>query len=168
MNRLRLRDERCHCADGSFRNRSQERNGGKSTPWAKAIAVVILGFCWASCANNSSTVPEAEYSTKIVGRWQGMVGDLKETMSIDADGAFVCQLYPAGFIANTLSQGVTGTVHGTWKITGAMITLKITDPKKENLENRMAASTIVTFKKDELVLKSDRGGTSPFLRMRAL
>jgi hypothetical protein len=136
--------------------------------WARAIAVAVLGFCLASCANNSSTVPEAEYSTEIVGRWQGTVGDLKETMSIDADGTFVCQLYPAGFIANTLSQGVKGTVRGTWEITGAMITLKITGAKKERLENRMAASTIVAFKKNELVLKSDRGGTSPFQRVRAL
>ena len=136
--------------------------------WARAIAVAVLGFCSASCANNSSTVPEAEYSTEIVGRWQGTVGDLKETMSIDADGTFVCQLYPTGFIANTLSQGVKGTVRGTWEITGAMVTLKITDEKKERLENRTAASTIVAFKKDELVLKSDRGGTSPFKRVRAL
>jgi hypothetical protein len=140
----------------------------KWTPWARAIAVAVLGFCLASCANNSSTVPEAEYSTEIVGRWQGTVGDLKETMSIDADGTFVCQLYPTGFIANTLSQGVKGTVRGTWEITGAMVTLKITDEKKERLENRTAASTIVAFKKDELVLKSDRGGTSPFQRVRAL
>jgi len=140
----------------------------KWTPWARAIAVAVLGFCLASCANNSSTVPEAEYSTEIVGRWQGTVGDLKETMSIDADGTFVCQLYPTGFIANTLSQGVKGTVRGTWEITGAMVTLKITDEKKERLENRTAASTIVAFKKDELVLKSDRGGTSPFKRVRAL
>ena len=51
------------------------------TPWARAIAVVVLGFCLASCANKSPPVPEAEYSTKIVGRWQGTVGDLKETMS---------------------------------------------------------------------------------------
>jgi len=136
--------------------------------WARAIAVAVLGFCLASCANNSSTVPEAEYSTEIVGRWQGTVGDLKETMSIDADGTFVCQLYPTGFIANTLSQGVKGTVRGTWEITGAMVTLKITDEKKERLENRTAASTIVAFKKDELVLKSDSGETSIFLRVHTL
>jgi hypothetical protein len=140
----------------------------KCALWATAIAVVVLGFCVGSCTNNSSTVPEADYSTKIVGRWQGAVGDSKETMSIDADGTFVCQPYPTGFIANTLSQGVSGTVRGTWEITGATITLKITDAKKERLKNRMAASTIVAFKKNELVLKSDRGGTSPFQRVSAL
>ena len=138
------------------------------TPWVRAIAVVVLGFCLASCVNNSTPVPEAEYSTKIVGRWQGTVGDLKETMSIGGDGTFVCQLHPMGFIANTLSQGVTGTIRGTWKITGAMITLRITGSENEHLRNRIASSTIVAFKEDELVLKSDRGETSPFQRVLAL
>jgi hypothetical protein len=103
-----------------------------------------------------------------VGRWQGTVGDLKETMSIDGDGTFVCQLHPMGFIANTLSQGVTGTIRGTWKITGAMITLRITGAENERLRNRMVSSTIVAFKEDELVLKSDRGETSRFQRVGAL
>ena len=66
------------------------------TPWVRAIAVVVLGFCLASCTINSPPVLEAEYSTKIVGHWQGTVGDLKETMSIDGDGTFVCQLHPNG------------------------------------------------------------------------
>src|SRR5664279_1916659 len=91
-------------------------------PWMGAVVVVILGFCLASCTNNSPPVSEAEYSAKIVGRWQGTVGHLKETMSIDGDGTFVGQLHPKGFIANTLSQSVTGTIRGTWKITGAIIT----------------------------------------------
>jgi len=138
------------------------------TPWVRAIAVVVLGFCLASCVNNSTPVPEAEYSTKIVGRWQGTVGDLKETMSIDDNGTFVCQLRPMGFIANTLSQGVTGTIRGTWKIAGAMITLRITGSENEHLRNRIASSTIVAFKEDELVLKSDRGETSSFQRVLAL
>jgi hypothetical protein len=122
----------------------------------------------ASCANNARPVPEAEYSTKIVGRWQGTVGDLKETMSINGDGTFVCQLHPTGFIANTLSQSVTGTVRGTWKITGTIITLRITDAEDESVKNKIASSTIVTFKKDELVLKSDRGGASSFQRVLTL
>jgi len=137
------------------------------TPSVKEIAVVVLGFCLASCVNNSPPVPEAQYSTKIAGRWQGTVGDVKETMSIDADGTFVCQVHPMGFIANTLSQSVTGAIRGTWKITGAIITLRITDAKNELLENRVASSTIVAFKEDELVLKSDRGETSSFQRVGA-
>ena len=138
------------------------------TPWVTTIAVVVLGFCLASCVNNSPPVPEAQYSKKIVGRWQGTVGDVKETMSIDGDGTFVCQVHPMGFIANTLSQSVTGTIRGTWKITGAIITLRITGAENESLRNKIASSTIVTFKEDELVLKSGGGETSPFQRVRSL
>ena len=137
------------------------------TPWPRAIAVVIWGLCLASCSNNSSTVPEAEYSTKIVGNWQGTVGRQKETMSINGDGTFVCRVQPMGFIARTLSQSVTGTVYGTWKITGAIITLTITGAENESLKEKITSSTIVAFKTDELVLKSDRGETSSFRRVRA-
>jgi hypothetical protein len=133
-------------------------------PRVSAIAVVVLGLCLASCANNSPPVPEAEYSEKIVGLWQGTVGDDKETMSINVDGTFVCKLYPMGFIANTLSQSVPGTIRGTWNITGPIITLEITGVKNEDPENRIASSTIVAFKQDELVLKSNRGEISTFLR----
>ena len=138
------------------------------TPWPRAIAVVIWGLCLASCSNNSSTVPEAEYSTKIVGNWQGTVGRLKETMSINGDGTFVCRVQPMGFIARTLSQSVTGTVYGTWKITGAIITLTITGAENESLGKRINSSTIMAFRRDELVLKSDGGETSPLQLVRAL
>ena len=136
------------------------------TPLVRLIAVAVLGFCLASCANKSPTVPEAEYSTRIVGHWQGTVGNVKETMSIDGDGTFVCQINPLGFLANTLSQSLPGKVSGTWNITGAIITLKITGEKHEHLGDWITASTIESFKADELVLKSDRGGTSPFRRVR--
>lgn len=138
------------------------------TPWVGAIAVVVLGFCVESCTHNSVPVSEAEYSVRIVGLWQGAVGDLKETMSINGDGSFVCELHPTGFLANTLSEGVAGTIRGTWKITGAIITLRITGAEKETLRNRTASSTIVAFKADELVLRSDRGETSRFQRVRPL
>ena len=131
----------------------------------RTLAVVVLGLCLASCANNSPPVSEAEYSTAVVGRWQGAVGDVKETMSIDGDGTFICQLHPMGFIANTLSQSVTGTIRGTWKITGTIITLRITGAESERLRNKTASSTIVTFTKDTLVLKSRRGETLPFHRV---
>jgi hypothetical protein len=132
------------------------------------IAVLILGFCTASCAQHSRPIPESEYSTKIVGRWEGTVGDSKENMSLNGDGTFVCELHSTGFIARTFSPGVTGTIRGTWKITGAVITLRVTSAEKENLRNRITSSTIEAFKGDELVLKSDRGETSPFERVRAL
>ncbi len=137
------------------------------TPWVGAIVVVVLGFCLASCAKNSPPVPEADYSTKIVGRWQGTVGDLKETISFDGDGTFVCQLYPKGFIANTLFPSAPGTVRGTWKITGAIITLAISGAENERLMNKIASSTIMSFKVNELVLKSDQAETSSFQRVGA-
>ena len=137
------------------------------TPWVMVIAVVVLGFCLVPCAKNSPPVPEAEYMTKIVGRWQGTVGDLKETMSFDGDGTFVCQLHPMGFIANTLFPSATGTVRGTWKITGAVITMAISGTENERFMNKIVSSTIVAFKEDELVLISDRGETSPFQRVGA-
>ena len=136
--------------------------------WARAIAVVALGFCLASCENNSSAVPEAKYATKIVGRWQGTVGDVKETMSINGDGTFVCQLYPRGFIANTLSQGVSGKISGTWNIRGTLLTLRITGSQNERLANSAASSTIVSFNENLLVLRSDRGETSSFERKTRL
>ena len=148
--------------------RGVDRRKPNGAPWLRVIAAVVLGLCSASCTKNSPPVSETEYSTKIVGRWQGTVGDLKETMSLNSDGMFVCQLYPRGFIANTLSQGVTGTIRGTWKITGAIINLRITSAENETLGNRITSSTIVSFKEDELVLKSDRGETSTFRRTIAL
>ena len=138
------------------------------THWVSAIALVVLGFCLTSGAKNSSSVQEAEFSTKIVGRWKGAVGDEKETMSLEGDGTFVCQLQTTGFIANTLSQGVTGKVRGTWRITGPVLALRITGSENEHLRNRVASSTIVAFKGDKLVLKSDRGDTSLFHRAISL
>ena len=137
-------------------------------PWVRAIIIMVLGFCLGFCENNPQPVPEAEYSTKIVGHWQGTVGDLKETMSINTDSTFVCKVHRMGFIANTLSQSLTGTVSGKWKISGAILTLNITGTKNERLGNNVASSTIVSFSQDKLILKSDRGETSPFQRVGAL
>jgi len=136
-----------------------------STPLVNIIVVVFFGFWLASCTNNSTPVPEAEYSTKIVGQWQGTVGHFKETMLLDDDGTFSCKLYPTGFIANTLSQGVTGTIKGTWKINDTIITLRITGSENEHLRDKVVSSTIVSFKTNKLVLRSDRGDTSPFQRV---
>ena len=133
-----------------------------------AMAAALSISCLVLCTTNSLPIPEADYSTKIVGRWRGTVGDLKETMSINADGTFSCQLRSTGFIANTLSQSETGTVQGTWTVVGTIIALKITGAENERLTNINASSTIMSFKKDELVLKSGGGETSPFQRVRSL
>ena len=135
---------------------------------ARRITSIVMGLFLTSCVINAPAVSEAEYSRKIVGTWEGAVGDVKETMTLNGDDTFVCQVQPMGFIANTLSQSVASTVRGTWKITGVVITLRITDAGNENLENTTASSTIVAFKENILVLKSDHGETSSFQRVRAL
>lgn len=132
------------------------------------LELFAIGLCLGCRSKVTSPIPEAEYATKIIGHWRGMLGDLKESMSINGDGTFVCTLRPRGFIANTLSQAVTGTIRGTWKLTGAVITLKITSAENEHLKNTTTSSTIVAFMGDELVLKSDRGETSSFHREIAL
>jgi hypothetical protein len=133
--------------------------------WKTTILLVMIGFCLVSCAKKATPVSLAEYSTRIVGHWQGTVGSSKESMNIDGDGTFVCQIQRMGFLANTLSQSVPGKVSGTWNITGAVITLTITGEKHEQLGNRVASSAIESFKTDELTLKSDRGETSSFQRV---
>jgi hypothetical protein len=133
----------------------------------RVIAIVVLGVSLAACVNNSSPVPPADYSTKIVGRWQGTVGNLKETMSVNADGTFSCQVHPTGFIANMLYPVVPGTISGKWSVSKKIITLTITGAKDERLANRVTSSTIVTFKENELVLSS-AGMTSSFLRVQVL
>jgi len=133
--------------------------------WITTSLLIVVEFCLASCAKKGTPVALAEYSTSMVGRWQGTVASSRETMTIDGDGTFVCQIYPMGFLANTLSQSVPGKVSGTWKITGAIITLKITGEKHAKLGDRITASTIESFKSDEVILKSDRGETSSFQRV---
>jgi len=138
------------------------------TPWAMTIAVVVMGLSSTACSYHSWPISEADYPTKIVGSWQGTVGNSKETMSIKGDGTFVCQLHPMGFISNMLFPGAPGTVGGSWTISGPMMTLNITSSENEHLRNRATLSTIISFKENELVLKSDRGDTSSFQRVRTL
>jgi hypothetical protein len=132
--------------------------------WSNLI-VVALVFCSTACVNNSP-VSESEYSTKIIGSWEGpVIGELKETMSLKPDSTFVCYVRPIGFIATTLSQSLPGTIRGKWKINGATITMQVTDEKNEHVKNKNSSSTIVAFKQDSLVLSSDRGDTSVFRRV---
>jgi hypothetical protein len=136
--------------------------------WVGGIVAVVLMACLMACAKTAPPVAESDYATKIVGLWQGTVGSSKETMSLDKNGTFVCQLQPTGFISTMIFPTKGGSIRGTWKITGTAITLEITGEENERLENKTASSTIVSFKEDALVLKSDRGGTSAFERVRNL
>ena len=125
--------------------------------------LLTLAFGIWSCTP-AEPVPEAEYGAKIMGNWLGTVGDMKESISFSADGSFIAQLRPQGFISNTLSQGATGTIHGTWTINGKNITLKITSSEDERVKNRVTSSIILAFSQDELSMKSELGETSTFRR----
>ena len=129
--------------------------------------LLLLGLLsisdFAACTRNSP-VPEADYRAKLVGDWLGTVGDTKETISFKADGNFIAQVRPAGFISNTLSQGTTGTIRGTWTIAGKVVSMKITSAESENIQNKETSSTIVTFSQNELVVRSVSGETSTFMR----
>jgi hypothetical protein len=138
------------------------------TPLVVTVMAVVMGCSLTSCPRHSRSVSPTDYSRTIVGDWQGTVGNVTETMSIKGDGTFVCQLQPAGFIGTMLFPKRPGTIQGMWTIAGSKITLNITGEKHERLQNSMASSTIISFKKDELVLKSDQGDTSTFLRTQAL
>jgi len=128
---------------------------------------LALAFGVSSCTPAKS-VAEADYAAKVVGNWLGTVGNMKESITFSGGGSFIAQLRPQGFISNTLSQGVTGTIRGTWAINGKTITLKITSAEDERVNNSVTSSTILAFNQDELSMKSNRGETSTFTRVPSL
>jgi uncharacterized protein (TIGR03066 family) len=125
---------------------------------------LLFAFAVMACSPGAP-VAEKDYATKIVGGWQGTAGDMKESITFGSDGKFVTQVRPMGFISNTLGQGVTGTISGTWTISGKIITLNIDSTEHEHVVNRTTTSTIESFKPDELVVKSSNGSTSTFVRL---
>src|SRR6476659_1384923 len=88
----------------------------------------------------------------------------QHSCSFNADGKFVSQVRPRGFISNTLGQGITGTIRGTWTIEGNVISLNIDSAENVNVLNKTTTSTINMFKQNELVLRSSSGETSTFVR----
>ena len=151
--------------EGRLPDRFRRSVPGKIINTSRLVFLALLFTCGlSSCSPDGTPVAEAEYSAKIVGDWQGTVGDTKETISFAADGGFVSQVRPRGFISNTLGQGVTGTVRGTWAIKGTAITLSISSAEDVRVSNRTTTSTIETFKPNELVVKSASGDTSTFVR----
>ena len=124
--------------------------------FVRLVLLLALALSISSC-KPAKPVAETEYSAKIVGNWLGTVGNMKESITFSGDASFIAQLRPQGFISNTLSQGVTGTIRGTWAINGKTITLKITSAEDERVNNRVTSSTILSFNQDELSMKSDRG-----------
>ncbi len=134
----------------------------------KAINVLAPGVLLAfllSCSPAGTPVPQADYATRIVGGWQGTVADISETITFNADGKFVSEVRPRGFISNTLGQGVTGTVRGTWQISGNTITLNVTSAQDARLADVATRSTIEKFEPNEIIVKSEKGDMSTFLRL---
>jgi hypothetical protein len=129
------------------------------------LLALALAVGLSSCAREGAPIPEAQYAATIVGDWTGTVGDTKETISFGADGKFFSNVRPGGFINNTLSQGVTGTIHGTWAIESKVITLNISSAEDATLLDRATTSTIESFRQNELVIRSSQGATSSFVRI---
>jgi len=150
---------------GSFQPQLQRLMTFSCLPLLGLLLALVFGTL--SCTP-AKPVAEAEYSATIVGNWLGTVGDMKESITFSADGSFISQVRPRGFISNTLSQGVTGTIRGSWAIKAKNITLKITSAEDERILNSVTSSTILAFDQDELTMKSDRGETSTFLREASL
>jgi len=131
--------------------------------WPLLLALLALGL--PSCERDGASIAETQYAANLVGDWQGTVGETKETIRFRADGGFTSLVRPMGFISNTLDQGTTGTIRGTWTVQGKVITLTIDSAEDERLLNRTATSRIMTFRQNELVVKSASGETSTFVRV---
>jgi hypothetical protein len=156
---------------GAARRRGMTRrtvSNGPPARGARAIRALMPGMFLAvlmSCSPSGTPVPQADYAARIVGGWQGTVGDISETITFNGDGKFVSEVRPRGFISNTLGQGVTGTVRGTWQISGNAITLNVTSAQDARLADIATKSTIEKFEPNEIVVKSDKGDTSTFRRL---
>jgi hypothetical protein len=122
-----------------------------------AITIYVLSDDLSWRPSDPASVVEAEYSSNIVGGWQGKVAGTNETISFAADGGFVSVARPGGFISMTLSQGVTGMVRGVWAIKGNSMTLNIRSEEDERVLNSVVTATIETFTPNELIIKSGNG-----------
>lgn len=138
---------------------------------AKALDVLRLGLLGPlfalglmSCAPDAK-IAVADYPATLVGEWQGTVGGTIETIKFFADRTFVAQMRPTGFISNTLGQGVTGNIRGTWTIDAKVVTLKVDSAEHERVINSTTTSTIESFTQGELVVKSDTGTVTTFARV---
>ncbi|MEO8762618.1 MAG: hypothetical protein ABI388_13240 [Bacteroidia bacterium] len=133
-----------------------------------ALVCLFAVFVFSACNSPSDNlpIPESEYSTKIIGSWEGTVGEMKEIMILKPDCTFVCYVHSIGFIANTLSQSIPGDIYGKWLIKDAKINMEITGEKNERVENDNTSSLIVAFTLNRLVLKSNKGDSSVFNRVR--
>ncbi len=134
----------------------------------KHFSLLFLLLLGMSACSPVTPVVETDYSADILGDWMGTVEGMKESITFREDGHFKALLRPSGFISNTISQGTTGAISGTWAIDEETITLKITSAEDEQVLNSETTSTIVSFNSNALVLKSADGTTSTFTRADSL
>jgi Lipocalin-like domain len=130
----------------------------------KPVCLLFILLLGVSACSPVTPVAETDYSADILGQWAGTVEGMEESITFREDGQFKALVRPDGFISNTISQGTTGSISGTWAIDGETITLKITGAVDETVVNRETTSVIQSFNSNELVLKSDGGETSTFTR----
>jgi len=130
----------------------------------KQLSLLFILLLGVSACSPVTPVVEADYSADILGQWSGTVEGMDESITFREDGHFKALVRPGGFISNTISQGTTGSISGTWAIDRDIITLKITGAVDETVVNRETTSTIQSFNSNKLVLKSDGGETSTFTR----
>jgi len=84
-----------------------------------------------------------------------MTSPLRRIHAAAAAGAAVLFV---SLIAPVAGAQGTGTIRGTWAISGKTITLRITSAEDERVNNSVTSSTILAFNQDELSMKSNRGG----------
>lgn len=153
------------------------RTAGQASATASALAplmqgvsrvalVALLALPMLACEREGAVLAEAQYQAALVGHWQGNVEGDSESISFQADGRFSSEVLPTGFISTTLDQGVPSTVRGAWTLQGKVITLNIDQANGAPPVNLATTSTIVSFNENKLVVKSDTGQTSTFIRSR--
>jgi hypothetical protein len=125
----------------------------------------LLSILVCACESRGNSIAESQYASALVGKWQGAVGGEAEAISFREDGSYFSKLQSNGFIGRTLGQGVEGEIGGSWVIAGRVITLTVDSAENERPLNSTTTSTILEFKRNELVVKSAGGETSTFSRV---
>jgi uncharacterized protein (TIGR03066 family) len=128
------------------------------------ICGLLLAWGISSCAPAGAPYAEAEYPARILGTWHGRTADEDETIQFESDGKFVSEVRRAGFISNTLGQGTTRTIRGTWTIAGKIVTMTLDSAVHAYVSDHVTTSTIEQLKPNQLVVKSDQGNVATFLR----
>ena len=137
----------------------------------KKFLFLILTFTLAisSCRQQTQSVPPENYSSRIVGNWQGTMGNYyKENIRFKKDNTFEVQLHSGGFIGNTISQGVYGNASGNWRINGNSLTLEISKADEKSLFDQSKKYNILSFMQDEIKLADEKGDTTVFVRIHGM